>query len=139
MSTDNLPKNWPDYFEETIQILNWCLLPSLKFSPKELMLGLVINMKPTDAYTATLPTTDFNMALQMAYVAQQRLNGYAEAVTHALKRKTAFDKKVLAHNPGEVTFSKGHLVQIYRNDLDYTFKMDCKLLPKWSTPQRIAS
>ena len=139
MSTDNLLKNWLDYFEETIRILNWRLLPSLKFSPKELMLGLVINTKPMDAYTATLPTTDFDMALQMAYVAQQRLDRYMEAVTHTLKRKTAFDKKVLAHNPGEVTFSKGHLVQIYRNDLDYTFKMDRKLLPKWLTPQRIAS
>ena len=48
MSRDDLPKNWPDHFDETIRILNWQLLPSLKFSPKELMLGLVINTKPAD-------------------------------------------------------------------------------------------
>ena len=56
-----------------------------------------------------------------------------------MKRKTAFDKKVLSKNPGEVIFSKGQLVQIYRSDLDYTFKTERKLLPKWSTPHRVTS
>ena len=47
-STDDIPKHWPEHFDEAIKILNWRLLPSLKFSPKELLLGLVINTKPTD-------------------------------------------------------------------------------------------
>jgi hypothetical protein len=139
LSKDNLPKNWPDHFENTIKILNWRLLPALKFSPKELMLGLVVNTKPTDTNISTSPTTESDTALQMAYVAQQRLDGYAEAVGHALRRKATFDKRVLARKPGEVVFSKGHLVQIYRSDLDYTFKTERKLLPKWSTPQRVVS
>ena len=138
-STDDIPKSWPDHFEETIRILNWRLLPALKFSPKELMLGLVINTKPTNIDTSTVPVTEFDVALQLAYMAQQRLDGYAEAVTHALKRKNTFDKRVLARKPGEVTFSKGQLVQIYRSDLDHTYKMERKLLPKWSTPQRITA
>ena len=58
---------------------------------------------------------------------------------HVVKRKVAFDKKVLLHKPGEVIFLLGQLVQIYRSDLDYTFKTDRKLLPKWSPPQRVAS
>ena len=73
----------------------------------------------------------------MAYVTQQRLDGYAEMVAHAIKRKSTFDKRVLGRKPGEVVFHKGQLVQIYRSDLDYTFKTDPKLLPKWSPPQRI--
>jgi hypothetical protein len=137
--TENLPKNWPDHFDEAIRILNWRFLPALKFSPKEVMLGLVINTKSSNIDTSVLPTTELDAALQMAYVAQQRLDGYAEAVTHVLRRKTAFDKKVRSRNPGEVVFSKGHLVQIYRGDLDYTFKTERKLLPKWSTPHRVAS
>ena len=56
-----------------------------------------------------------------------------------MKRKTVFNKKVLAKNPGEVIFSKGDLVQIYQSDLDYTFKTEQKLLPKWSTPQRVVA
>jgi hypothetical protein len=139
LSTDNLPKDWPDHFDEAIKILNWRLLPSLKFSPKELMLGQVINTKPSDLSSSTLPTTESDTTLQMAYVAQQQLDGYAEAVAHALKRKSAFDKRVLSQNPGEVVFSKGQLVQIYRSDLDYTFKTERKLLPKWSVPQRVTA
>jgi hypothetical protein len=64
---------------------------------------------------------------------------YAEAVAHALRRKKAFNKKVFAQKLGEVTFSKGQLVQIYRSNLDYTFKTEHKLLPKWSIPQQITS
>ena len=78
-----------------------------------------------------------NVALQMAYVTQQCLNGYSEAVTHAMKRKTVFNKRILTKNPGEVIFLKGQLIQIYRNNLDYTFKTERKLLPKWSTPHRV--
>ena len=33
----------------------------------------------------------------------------------------------------------GDLVQIYQSDLDYTFKTERKLLPKWSPPQRVVS
>jgi hypothetical protein len=100
---------------------------------------MVINTKPTDLNQAILPTTETDTALQMEYVAKQRLDGYAEAVAHAIRRKTAFDKRVLAQHPGEVIFSKGQLVQIYRSDLDFTFKTERKLLPKWSMPHRVAS
>ena len=139
MTTDDIPKQWPDHFEETIRILNWCLLPALKFSPKELMLGLVVNTKPADLNNAIAPISEEDTTLQMAYVAQQHLDGYAEAVAHAMKRKSMFDKKVLSQKPGEVVFSTGQLVQIYRSDLDYTFKTERKLLPKWSPPQRVVS
>ena len=134
---ENTPRNLPDHLDDAIQIINSRLLPALKFSPKELLFGLVVNTPPTDVSTASAPVTPDETATQMAYVAQQRLDGYAEMVAHAIKRKSAFDKRVLAHKPGEVTFSKGQLVQIYRSDLDYTFKTDRKLLPKWSSPQRV--
>jgi hypothetical protein len=137
--TDDIPKTWPDHFDEAICTLNKRLLPSLKFSPKELLLGLVVNTKRTDAANTTEPTTEDDIAVQMAYVAQQRLDGYAAAVSHALRRKNAFDRRVLEQSPGEVIFSTGQLVQIYRSDLDYTFKTERKLLPKWSSPQRVVS
>jgi len=139
MKVDDIPRTWPDHFDEAIRILSWRLLPALKFSPKELLLGLVVNTKPTNIAQSTTPVSEADVTTQMAYVAQQRLDGYAEAVAHALRRKRAFDKRVFAQNLGEVTFSKGQLVQIYRSDLDYTFKTERKLLPKWSIPQRIAS
>jgi transposase InsO family protein len=63
ITLDDLPKQWPDHFDEAIRILNWRLLPALMFSPKELMLGLVINKKPTDPNQAIIPTTKADTAL----------------------------------------------------------------------------
>jgi hypothetical protein len=113
IKVEDIPKTWPDHFDNAIRILNWRILPSLKFSSKELMLGLVVNMKPTDITQSVTPTMEKDAATQMAYVAQQRLDSHAEAIGHALNRKAAFNKKVLAKNLGEVVFSKGQLVQIY--------------------------
>ncbi|THV06373.1 hypothetical protein K435DRAFT_578258, partial [Dendrothele bispora CBS 962.96] len=75
--------------------------------------------------------------IQMAYAEQQRLDGYDAIVRHAVKRKKVFDKRVLKRHPGEVMFKKGQLVQIYRSDLDYTFRTERKLIPKWSPPKRV--
>ncbi|KAG2047620.1 hypothetical protein BDR06DRAFT_851293, partial [Suillus hirtellus] len=78
-----------------------------------------------------------DISTQMAYVAQQQLDGYDAAVQHAVKRKAAFDKRVLKQTPGEVIFCQGQLVQFYRSNLDYTFNAKRKLLPKWSPPHRV--
>ena len=134
---ESTPRNWPEHLDDAIQIINSRLLPAFKFSPKELLFGLVVNTPPTEITPTLDPVSPDDVAVQMAYVAQQRLDGYAEMVAHAIKRKSTFDKRVLGRKPGEVVFHKGQLVQIYRSDLDYTFKTDPKLLPKWSPPQRI--
>ena len=73
----------------------------------------------------------------VAYAAQQRLDGYAEAVRHAMDRKTRFDRRVLDSKEGEVTFKKGQLVQVYRNDLTKSIGTEHKLTPMWSEPCRI--
>ncbi|KAG6808936.1 hypothetical protein H0H92_002300 [Tricholoma furcatifolium] len=134
---DDLPASWPNHFDDAIQILNKRILPALKFSPKEILLGVVVNTKPTPVEQSILPVSEGDIATHMAYVAQQRLDGYAEAVAHALDRKSAFDRRV--QKKGEVIFLPGDLVQVYRSDLDYTFKSERKLLPKWSQPYRVVS
>ena len=47
MSWEDLLKMWPDHFNRAILILNWWILPALKFAPKELMLGMVVNTANT--------------------------------------------------------------------------------------------
>ena len=112
-------------------------LPSLKYSPNELLLGLVINTKPTPIdCIATAPTAE-EVETQLAYVDQQRFDGYAHIVDHAQRRKATFDKQVLSRSPREVIFRAGDLVQVYRSDLDYTFSTDRKILPKFSAPRRV--
>ncbi|KIM50532.1 hypothetical protein SCLCIDRAFT_34198 [Scleroderma citrinum Foug A] len=48
-----------------------------------------------------------------------------------------FDRHVLKRQPAEVIFTPGQLVQVYRSDLDYTFKTEWKILPKWSCPHQV--
>ncbi|EMD36185.1 hypothetical protein CERSUDRAFT_52171 [Gelatoporia subvermispora B] len=76
--------------------------------------------------------------VHLAYAEQQRLDGSAAVATQAAKRKAVFDRRVHASQAGAVSFATGDLVQVYRNDLDYTFHTEHKLLPKWSPPRRIA-
>ncbi|THU87279.1 hypothetical protein K435DRAFT_621097, partial [Dendrothele bispora CBS 962.96] len=78
-----------------------------------------------------------DVEIQMAYVAQQRLDGYDRLVRHAIKRKTAFDRRVVRETGGEVTFEKGDLVQVLRGDLFNTFKNERKLTPRWSAPRKV--
>ena len=132
-----VPANWPDHLEEAVRCINNRILPNLKYSPNELLLGIVINTKPTlPSEIRGEPTAD-EVELQMAYIDNQRFDGYAQIVEHAHHRKAAFDKEVLSHPPREVIFRAGDLVQVYRSDLDYTFLTDRKLLPKFSAPRRV--
>jgi len=73
----------------------------------------------------------------MAYVGQQQFDGYSQIMAHADRRKTTFDRNVMAKAPQEVIFKAGQLVQVYRSDLDYTFQTIRKLEPKWSVPRRV--
>ena len=134
---DKLPKTWPDHFQEAIHILNWRILPALKFSPKELMLGLVVNTANTPLEASASVLTPSDIDKHLTYTAQQRLDGYAEAIHHAIRRKATFDKKVLKSRGGVVTFRKGQLVQAYRSDLMNMLSTDRKLQPTWSGPYRI--
>jgi hypothetical protein len=133
----DLPRTWPDHFDEDIQILNWRILPALKFSPKELLLSLVVNTTPTPLEISSSIPAPQDFETHMAYTAQQRLDGYSEAVRHAMERKTRFDRRVMESREGEVTFEKGHLVQTYRNDLANSISTERKLTPMWSEPRRV--
>jgi len=57
-----------------------------------------------------------------------------------LAEKGAFNRRMLGKKkPGQVVFKRGEkLVSNLSHDLDYTFKTERKLIPKWSQPRRIA-
>ena len=132
-----VPSDWPDHLEAAIRCINNRILPNLKYSPNELLLGLVINTKPTPTTDLHTTPTMEEVDTQMAYVNQQRFDGYAQIVDHAIQRKATFDKRVLEHAPRVVVFRARDLVQVYRSDLDFTFKTERKMLPKFSAPRRV--
>ncbi|KIN98694.1 hypothetical protein M404DRAFT_108240, partial [Pisolithus tinctorius Marx 270] len=135
---EKLLRMWPDHLDDAVWAMNNHLLLSLKFTPKELLLGLVIDTKHTELMSSTTEPSTLDATIHMAYATQQCLDSYNKAVRHAIKRKTAFDHCMLKRQLAEVVFNIGDLIQIYQNDLDYTFKTERKLLPKWSTPHRVA-
>ena len=125
--------------EAAVEDINNQLLPNLKFSPNELLLGLVINTKHTTPDNLEEEVSAAEVDIQLAYIEQQRTDGYDHILSHAHKRKLAFDRKLLSRAPKEVIFKAGQLVQVYRSDLDFTFKAKRKMEPKWSAPRRITS
>jgi len=137
MNWDSLPKSWPLFLDKAVLALNTRILPNLKFSPKELLLGIIVNTSKTPQANSSSVLLPQDANTHIAYVAQQHLDGYDAAIRHALSRKAAFDRRVLAKSPGEVVFTRGQLVQVYRSDLDHTFKAERKILPKWSPPYRV--
>ena len=134
---DKLPTTWPDHFDKAIHILNWSILPALKFCPKEISLGLVINTlkTPMEVSSSFMPQSDIDT--HMAYVVQQYLNGYAEAVHHAIQQKGAFNCRVTKSKAGIVVFEKGQLAQVYNNKLALTLGTEHKLTPLWSPPHHV--
>jgi hypothetical protein len=135
----DIPKNWPDHLDAAVKNLSDRVLPALKYSPNELLLGLPINSRDMDNPEEIRPPTDIDIAVHLAFIEQQRLDGYSAIVDHAAKRKARFDTKLLKHAPGEVTFKVGDLVQTHATQWVRTFAAIKKLIPMWSAPCRIVT
>ncbi|KIO05479.1 hypothetical protein M404DRAFT_141182, partial [Pisolithus tinctorius Marx 270] len=77
---EKLLRTWPDHLDDAVWAMNNHLLLSLKFTLKELLLGLVIDTKCTELTSSTIEPLALDAAIHMVYAAQQRLDGYDEAV-----------------------------------------------------------
>ena len=134
----HLPANWPDHLDEGVRQLNKRILRSLQFSPKELALGLIVNTNRTEPDLAATELSPAEADMHMAYVEQKNLDGNAQIVLHANRRKAIFDKHILKTHPKEAIFKLGDLIQVHRTDLTFTHSNDWKLTPIWSPPFHIA-
>jgi hypothetical protein len=101
------------------------------------MLGMVVNTVNTPLEVSASILTPENVDKHMTYTAQQRLDGYAEAVRHAIQRKATFDKRVKKSKTGEVIFTKGQLVQVFDSGLAKTLRTERKLQAMWKGPHRV--
>ena len=91
----DLPMDWLKYFDKAIQSLNHRMLLSLRYTPKELLLGITVNTKPTDInISSAKEPTENDADIQMAHAEQQHLDGYVAVVEHAVKRKAAFSRRL---------------------------------------------
>jgi hypothetical protein len=68
MTKENIPESWPDHFNEAICIMNWRILPALKFRPKELLLGYPVNNVPAPIELSSSIVQERDVETHMAYV-----------------------------------------------------------------------
>jgi hypothetical protein len=99
MTIKDIPNNWPEHLDTAIKHLNDCILPSPKYSPNELLLGLVMNLCCTESPEDIELPTEQEVAIHLALVEQQHLDGYAAMLDHAAKRKSVFDAKLQQCTP----------------------------------------
>src|SRR6202050_5506066 len=87
MALKDLPSNWPEHLDTAIKHLNDRILPSLKYSPNELLLGLIVNLCHNESPEDIEPPTEQEVTIHLALVEQQCLDGYAATLDHTVKRK----------------------------------------------------
>ena len=84
MDWDALPKMWPLHIDDVVLVLNTCILPALKSTPKELLLSLVVNTPLMLLSISSAELLSMEVETQMAYITQQRLDRYKVIVCHAV-------------------------------------------------------
>jgi hypothetical protein len=134
--SEKLLCTWPNHLNKAVNTLNHCILPALKFLPKEPLLRIAVNTCKMGPDMAQIELNTQDAAIHMAYAEQQCINRYEAAVKHAIAWKCTFNKHMWK-NSSEITFKEGQLIQVYHSDLDYTFKTEHKVTPKWSQPYRV--
>ncbi|QRW08678.1 Retrovirus-related Pol polyprotein from transposon opus [Ceratobasidium sp. AG-Ba] len=128
-----VPESWPKHLAQaTTAQLNDQLLPSLGYSPRELMMGVIRADRKAELSSAIWDPRRGDMYINMGLTYAMRNDAFSEALRHAAKRKKAFDKHI---KPAE--FQIGDLVQRYDSRLDETHSSMRKLAPQWSGPLRI--
>lgn len=139
MEAKDIPKNWPDHLNVVIKNLNDCILPSLKYSPNKLLLGLLINSRTEESPENIEAPDARDISIHLALVEQQRLDGYSAMVDHAAKRKNIFDSKLKKQAPRIVVFERGDLVQVHATEWVHTLASIKKLIPMWSVPHQVVT
>jgi len=85
MEAKDIPRTWPDHLDTAIKQLSDRILLSPKFSLNELMFGMIINSRDEDDPEQIHKPPESDIAIHLAYVDQQRLDGYLAVVDHAVK------------------------------------------------------
>ena len=91
MTKKDILSNWPGHLDTAVKYLNNCILPSIKYSPNEIMFTLQGRPPPTDSPENIGLPTEQDISIHFALTEQQQLDSYVAIVDHT---KAAFDAKL---------------------------------------------
>ncbi|KAF8584366.1 hypothetical protein K439DRAFT_1346280 [Ramaria rubella] len=112
--------------------MNNHILETTGYSPRELLLGIVIEEQRLEGPEVVTPSSAGDIAVHMVFVDSMHADAFHGSVTHATAHKARFNKRV-----AEIIFKPQDLIQVYHSKLDGTFETENKLLCRWSLPMRI--
>ncbi|QRV96465.1 Retrovirus-related Pol polyprotein from transposon [Ceratobasidium sp. AG-Ba] len=128
------PAAWPKFLNQAVCQLNDRVIPSLQYTPRELITSQLSAERRTQLSPLLASRESQEIEINMALTYSLRQDAYAHALEYANKRKRTFDKKVRA-----VEYKPGDLVQQYDARWDETHSATRKLVPRWSGPLRVVS
>ncbi|QRW13142.1 Retrovirus-related Pol polyprotein from transposon opus [Ceratobasidium sp. AG-Ba] len=126
------PEAWPKHLTKATAQLNDRILPSLGYSPRELLTGVLRADRKAELAAAIWDPRRGDVRVNMGLTYAFRDDAFAQALRHAARRKKAFDKGIK-----HLEFKMGDLVQRYDARLDETHSSMRKLAPRWSGPLRV--
>ncbi|KAG8678901.1 hypothetical protein FRC09_019431, partial [Ceratobasidium sp. 395] len=118
------PEAWPKHLVQATAQLNDRVLPSLGYSPRELLTGVIRADRKAESASAIWDPRRGDVRVNMGLTYALRQDVFAAALQHANHKKRAFDKK---HRHTE--FKVGDLVQHYDARLNETHSSLRKLVP----------
>lgn len=128
------PRSWPLHLTEAVNQLNDRVIPSLGYTPRELLTGMLAPERKAEigqSVRSPSPPRDVDINLALTYAL--RSDAFANILEHANRRKRTFDKKVKP-----IEYKLGSVVQKYDSRLDETHNAVRKLAGRWSGAVRIA-
>ncbi|QRV83928.1 Retrovirus-related Pol polyprotein from transposon [Ceratobasidium sp. AG-Ba] len=128
------PAAWPKFLNQAVAQLNNRVVPTLQYTPRELLTGQLGAERRSQLSPDLSSTESQAVEVNMALTYSLRQDAYARALDYANKRKRAFDKKIRL-----VDYKAGDLVQRYDARWDETHSAARKLVPRWSGPLRVVS
>ncbi|CCO32012.1 hypothetical protein RSOLAG1IB_11454 [Rhizoctonia solani AG-1 IB] len=127
------PRSWPLHLSEAVNQLNNRVIPSLGYTPRELLTGMLTPERKAEiGQDVRSPTSSHDVEVNLALTYALRNDAFANILEHANRRKRAFDKKVKP-----IEYKKGALVQKYDARLDETHNAVRKLAGRWSGAVRV--
>ena len=98
-SPDHITQAWPNLFDTAICQLNEHIIPAFHLSPKELLLGLVINTAAMPIPDSTMELTPDMVSIQAAYSTSTNSSWMAQVALRCMQHNKKLSLIIVSNDP----------------------------------------